>query len=384
MTSYRARIHGRFSNQMKMMKARLRKYLSGILAGLLGLAIFAVLAEIALRFAPVCESVYSMPTNSKSPLYRCQPNQSVFLSAYWDFALQNRVQVNNEGFVSDLNYNSNDHRPLLALVGDSYVEALWVPWKETLAGRLHQHYAPQQRVYAFSKSGAPLSQYLVYARYTQDHYRPEAMIIVIVGNDFDQSLPHYRHNPGFHQFVKDSRGDWQLKLTDYSVGTGLNLARQSALARYLIINVGIQNLHHQLRYSLNPQHYARDKSSIGNHQRIADSKPVVDAFLQRIPEAAGLPPGRIMFIFDAIRPDIYDDAAFAASKDTYHGVMREYFMQQATAAGFPFIDLQIEFRDHYARHGRRLEFEVDPHWNSLGHQVVGEAVLKSGFWERLP
>nr|HQU74100.1 hypothetical protein [Calditrichia bacterium] len=166
----------------------------GILLSLITFLALLLAAEIAFRFTPVCDSVYSTTTTAADTVYRCRPNREVFLSAFWNFAMQNKVRVNNAGFVSDLAFDADDPRPLLAVVGDSYVEALWVPWPESLAGRLHQALSPDYRVYAISKSGSPMSQYLVYAQFARDTYQPAALVVVIIDNDFDQSLPRYKHN----------------------------------------------------------------------------------------------------------------------------------------------------------------------------------------------
>ena len=48
------------------------------------------------------------------------------------------------------------------------------PHAETLQGRLAADVEGRGRVYSFAASGAPLSQYLVWAEYAREHYAPEA------------------------------------------------------------------------------------------------------------------------------------------------------------------------------------------------------------------
>jgi len=52
---------------------------------------------------------------------------------------------NNAGFVDDQDYNASYEQPLLAIVGDSYVEAAMVSYVETLHGRLADQLAPRAR-----------------------------------------------------------------------------------------------------------------------------------------------------------------------------------------------------------------------------------------------
>jgi hypothetical protein len=70
--------------------------------------------------------------------------------------------------VNDQNYDPSTDTPLMAVIGDSYVEALMVPYEQTIQGRLSQRVPSHNRVYSFAASGAALSQYLAYAMYAKD------------------------------------------------------------------------------------------------------------------------------------------------------------------------------------------------------------------------
>ena len=45
----------------------------------------------------------------------------------------------------------------------------------------------------------------------------------------------------------------------------------------------------------------------------------------------------------------------------------------------PFLDLQKTFADDYARRGERFEFSYDWHWNRLGNELVGKAIVRMLF-----
>ena len=96
----------------------------------------------------------------------------------WNFSIVNRVHINNAGFVNDRDYEAGETTPLLAVIGDSYVHAPMVSYPDTLHGRLSAAIEGRGRVYSFAASGAPLSQYLVWARHASDIYRPDAMVFV--------------------------------------------------------------------------------------------------------------------------------------------------------------------------------------------------------------
>ena len=98
----------------------------------------------------------------------------------------------------------------MAIVGDSYIEAAMVPSDETAAARLGRAVGDKGRVYSFGASGAALSQYLAYAKYVKEVFRPDGLVVTVVGNDFDESLLRYKRAPGFHYFSQDGNGELQL------------------------------------------------------------------------------------------------------------------------------------------------------------------------------
>src|SRR5204862_6071710 len=203
--------------------------------------VFCLLAaEIALRFLPVSTGLRSMPVTAADPVLRFTSNRPFTNSLGWNFHNVVRGRVNNAGFVNDQDY-ARDGLPLIAVIGDSFIEAQMVPYAASLQGRLAAALKDKFRVYSFAGSGAPLSQYLIWAGYAVREYGARAVVINVVGNDFDESLSAYRIGPGFWQYAPDASGVLQLRLNPHQAGTLISLARHSALARYFIINLGVQN-----------------------------------------------------------------------------------------------------------------------------------------------
>jgi hypothetical protein len=91
-----------------------------------------VLLEVVLRFLPVSDYTYPQPVNDKSPVAKVLPNREMMYSKGWKFLYRNKVRVNNDGFINDLDYHVDDKERLVAIVGDSYIEALMVPYTATM------------------------------------------------------------------------------------------------------------------------------------------------------------------------------------------------------------------------------------------------------------
>lgn len=367
--------------------SRRRDLLLSLLLSLVSVAVCLLAAEIVLRFMPVSTGLRSLPVSAADPVLRYAPDRPFVNSLGWDFHNVVRGRVNNAGFVNDQDY-VRDGAPLLAVIGDSFIEAQMVAYPETLQGRLARTLGGKFRVYSFAGSGAPLSQYLIWAGYAVREYGARAVIINVVGNDFDGNLSAYKIGPGFWQFAADPDGTLRLRLNPHETGTLISLARHSALARYLIINLGIQNKLFGIRAigelifgkPANAQpRYAGNTDASADQKRVADSAAGIDAFFRDLPERVGLPPERVLFTLDGFR---YGPAAQALA-GTYFDLMRRALMEKAAAKGYDVIDLDTRFIPRHARTGESFEFYDDNHWNAAGHEVAAQAVMESKLLARL-
>jgi len=358
-----------------------------LLLSLISIVVCLLAAEIVLRFLPVSTGLRSMPVTAADPVLHFTPNRPFVNSLGWTMHNLVHGRVNNAGFVNDQDY-VRDGLPLIAVVGDSFIEAQMVAYPESLQGRLAAALKDKFRIYSFAGSGAPLSQYLIWAGFAVKEYGARAVVINVVGNDFDESLAAYRIGPGFWQYVPDSNGVLQLKLNPHQAGTLISLARHSALARYFIINLGVQNRLFGIRWlgemifgkPANAQpRYAGNTDASTDEKRVRDSLAAIDAFLRDVPEHVGLPPDRVLFTLDGFR---YADAA-QAGQGTYFDLMRRAFVEKAAAKGYDVIDLDTRFIPRHARTGESFEFYDDNHWNAAGHDVAFEAVMASKLLARL-
>jgi hypothetical protein len=341
--------------------------------------------EIALRFLPVSDGLRGGPVSADNPAYRFEPNRHLRWSKGWNFSLVNEIRTNNYGFISDVDYDPAGTSPLLAVIGDSFVEAAMVPYDRTTTGILGQAVDGRGRVYSFGASGAALSQYLAYAAYVRNEFNPAGMIIVIAGNDFDESLMKYRHYPGFHYFVETAEGGLQLRRLDRSVPRWKDFVVSSAVGRYIVMNLEAGNVVERLEHRM-AAFFGNDRSFVGNVDaaaepgRLMDSRQAVDAFLHLLPSMSRLAPHRIALVIDAPRPEIYSTSRLQAAQTSFFEKMRRYLIDQASAKGFEIIDLEKVFLLDYQRRGLRFEHPHDYHWNATGHEVVAEAIRRSSVY----
>ena len=104
-----------------------------LLLSLISIVVCLLAAEIVLRFLPVASGLRSMPVNAANPVLRFSPNRALVYSLGWNFHTVVRGRVNNAGYVNDQDY-VREGPPLIAVIGNSFIEAQMVPYAETLQG----------------------------------------------------------------------------------------------------------------------------------------------------------------------------------------------------------------------------------------------------------
>jgi hypothetical protein len=358
-----------------------RELMLNVLTVVVTIVVCLLAAEMVLRLLPVASSLRTLAVTPQSPVFRFTPNRDFVYSRDWDFILTNRGRVNNAGFVNNQDYRKDDPVPLLAVVGDSMIEASMVPYPHTLQGRLAKALEGKTRVYSFAASGAPLSQYLIWARHAVQDYGAQALLINVVGNDFDESHSAYATRPGFWHYVPDTNQQLNLRLFEYRPSLLGRVAVSSALGRYVIFNLQAGAAWISLKQflfggpAMAENRYAGNTAANAGVERLRRSLAAVDAFFRDLPSYAGLPPSRILFVVDGLR---YPDVA-AAAAGTYFDRMRRALLEKAASLGYATIDLDPHFFEHHRRTGERMEFVSDAHWNSTGHGVAFNAVMVSRF-----
>jgi hypothetical protein len=347
---------------------------------LIGLAFALVLLELIFQLLPVPDKIDRVPVNRAQPYAHLPKNSVLHHSLGWNFYQRTSKRINNYGYASDVDY-SRGARPDLIVVGDSYVEAMQVANARTITGVLNSH-APGG-AYNVAVSGAPLSQYLAFAGWSVSEFEPRALVFVVVGNDFDESLCDLRPHEGMHCVTLRDGADLEL-IPSRGDSTIRSLAKSSALLRYVVFNLGFNwrlPLGRLMPSEVADQRYVGNTSSDTDPERMAKSKAVVDYFLKELPGRAGDTP--VIFVIDGMRPNLYSSETMAAARGSYFDLMREYFKDQAVRFGHEVIDMQSVFEDHYRTHGKRFEFPTDGHWNELAHDLAAQQVLASRTYQRV-
>ena len=113
------------------------KFLKNGLVLLGSLCFILLLLEIVFRFLPVRSVLHTDVLNDAKPIPSYLANERGVWSRDWNFSIVNTLQTNNLGFVNPQDYVKTDN-PVVAVIGDSFVEAAMVTGPRGVSRRVNE------------------------------------------------------------------------------------------------------------------------------------------------------------------------------------------------------------------------------------------------------
>ena len=271
----------------------------------------------------------------------------------------------------------------IAVIGDSYVEALQVNYDESLAEQLENALGRERfEVYRFGISGAPLSQYLHIMRQEVAAYQPDLVVVILIHNDFNES---YQRAPG----VVFASSFLKIKIENHAVVAEMlpkpipkrwhiALKERSATWRYLA-------LRHQLRFQLLRDLFLEsdreavyqaniDISSLDENR--VDNELAADYIFREMQQWTNEHGAKLLLAMDGDRDAIHQGAASDASNGVGPLSLNSLAKHVAQQHGIHFLDLHPIFKDDFAKNHQMFNFDRDGHWNVYGHRVAAQAIFQ--------
>jgi hypothetical protein len=266
-----------------------------------------------------------------------------------------RWRVNNEGWNSPIDYTpGGDATRRIAVIGDSYVEALQVDIDESYP-------------------------YLHMARHVMRRFAPDVLVLNLVHNDFLESFADLPDGEGGVQWLRVRREQGRLEevppAPDYSASEyspAKRWLKASASVRYLYYNLAIEKL---WRVSDAADGAAAEVSYNGNvavgavHRQAGLIGEVVEYVFAAL--RVEYPELRVIVILDAPRPGIYT----VSDSATDLGFIGDIVGAAARDHGFDFLNLDGPMRSEFAATHVRFESDFDGHWDRRGHRFVADRLL---------
>ena len=316
-------------------------------------------------------------------LIRYVPNQTGIYRVRDEIAA--RFSINQQGWNSAIpSYaaGKDPTRRRIAIIGDSYVEALQVPYDRSLAASFKDRMADASRpveVYRFAISGAPLSHYLYMLEHEVVRDAPDVVVIVLVHNDFDESIQATsgRYVSSFMRVgLKDGVVDHEIAPSPYRE-TWRDWVRQLATVRYLYYRQQVSPI--ALRRLIFPEARAaaeRFEANIDVERvlsRRSEITAAVDYIFGRIETLSAENGFDVLLVMDANRTALYQ-----GRKASDGGASELNILARTLAArhGLAFLDLTDAFTQDWRAHRAHFEFASDGHWNERGHRLAGDEIAR--------
>jgi hypothetical protein len=353
----------------------------------------ALLLGSIVLFLAFCEGVLFrfllLPSGAPPNVYvdglvRLQPGSMGVWRVGDDVAGRFRVNAQgwNSGHASYARTPPPEGVERIAIIGDSFVEALQVDYDASLAELLERAGAGRIQVYRFGVSGAPLSQYLLMARQVARLYRPDVIVLVLVHNDFIESYANVpgRYTSSFLKFrMKEGEVAEEIAPVPYQAGWR-DWLRQTATLRYLYYRRKLtpETVLAQLpAVSGQPSGAPAYQANVALSPLLAERENITGATryalgqFRRLAEEYRFRP---LVIMDGDRRAIeaeMDSAPLYREGALWLNAMAK---EAAQAEGITFIDLQAAFEADWRAHHQPLSFVSDNHWNARGHAIAAQAL----------
>jgi hypothetical protein len=324
--------------------------------------------EVTLRFLPTRGGAFAADPAPDWPAHRLIPHSEYTFSAAWNFRNVRHGVTNNMGYVAPFDYVAGMRG--IAVIGDSYIEALMNSYSNTLQGQLAGELNHRQPILNFGMSGAEMPDYLGIASMVTSRFDFAWVVILIDKGDFTGG---FAPGPGYFKWDAYQRPPIRL-VPELHRRWAVKLLRQLALVRYVR-----GNLRASLQHLLHSSTVNRTTRCMPGGLKAGDDR-LLQAFAAGVPQAFRVPPSRVILIFDADRAQIYTRNVGRTSMTcaTRDGTAREYLARTARALGENVIDMTPVFAAYINTTGERVDYSpIDSHWNAAGHRLAAMEVART-------
>jgi hypothetical protein len=356
-----------------------------VAAGLVlcSLILLACLLELVVfRFIFIPSDLPRLAATNAGEVLRFSPSQEGTYRVKNEISARFRINDRgwNSGHVS-YKHSSDSSRSLIAIIGDSYVEALQVDHTASVAEIL-EHQLTATDVYRFGLSGAPLSQYLFVYRREVEQFNPDHTIFLLVHNDFKESIVGSQTGLYTSSFAKwhlqrdGAIGQLQLPLSydPFSIAT---LIRSTNLYRYFVVRmrVNVSNLKRRVLKLLssdtppNSKHIA-NVDIFGLDDSLVEN--VATTFFEELELLAEETEGQFLVLMDGARGLDGKKCKNGGDRTIQH--MNNIVSETAKKHGIKFIDLSEAFYHAQCKKGLALRFKIDGHWTESAHTIAADII----------
>ena len=338
-----------------------------VLAAALGSALLLTALELALRLLPVQNGIAAGDPSIDWPTHRLIANVHYTYSDGWNLRNVHRGVTNNMGYVAPFAYVPGSQA--IAVVGNSFIEALMDRYQDTLQGQLAGQVRDAPAILNFGSSGATLPDYIGVGPMVSRRFHVRWVVILVVGGDF---IKGFAPPPGLFGWSAEDTPPVKLRPDDVRSDT-VRLIRSLAIVRYVR-----GNLEFDLRHFLHTSVKGAPQACVREGLRPGDLE-LITRYADGLPAAYGVAPSRVILVFDSDRAELYrtHGASTLSSCPTRDDLALRALAATAASRGEHVINLEPIFAAYFRATGRRLDYSpLDYHWNAVAHGLAAAQVAR--------
>lgn len=242
---------------------------------------------------------------------------------------------NAQGFRADADFDTAETRPVVALIGDSFVFGIGVNAESTMAAHLGRA-LPAVAVYNFALPGTGMDQIWLSLRHQASRYRPRLIVAGFIDEDFERSQTAFRARQNFTKPLFRLEAD-TLRPARFE-------DRPNVLFRLVE------------RHSALHQAWLVAWRNAGHERPVGDWWRLNGAIVRAMADDARRLGAPIVFV-----------------RMPRHVAMRDFrtFRELMAELAAPYLDLA----DPSVQRHSGLHFATDSHINDAGHRFVADALL---------
>jgi len=280
-----------------------------------------------------------------------------------------KYSINEQGWNSvHKTYHQEKVNSRIIVIGDSYVDALQVDVDKSFVSIMEEelsHFFPIE-VFGMGFYSSPLSQYLSIMR-DAISYSPDLIVVSLIHNDFDESLVKNQDQPYFLQF-ENINNEFIPREPQDTLSKVKRILSKSSIIRFIYVNLQLNTLFqratHGASFETNVDARLLDKDYIDNELR-----PLAHHIFREMQLLAWANDFNLLFIMDTSRERIYKN-----NPDL--NPLNKMVFSLTEEMGIDFIDLTALFKDDFSKNKNKFEFDIDAHWNTYTHELIGQYLSK--------
>jgi len=345
----------------------------------LGFLLTFLVLEAVFHLLPVETGRGRAPMVRFGPTTGASPGREFSFARDWKFTQLNRGKINSDGFIGEQDYPKTGAGEVIAVIGDSFVEAVMIPSVDTLHATIGDHLSQvaSDKVVGLGLSDAELATFHHFFERATEIWDLDFAVFVIGEGDLADAFEKY---PGRDSYVINGDSVELDPAETRKVPGGLvgRIAKRLRLGRYfgaqlLLTPSRIMSIIRQTELNRGwlSSLFVMQEEEIGDQIAVDKHKKVIEHFVAEIAKLKEQEGCGVLFVVHRALEDPF------ALKPKYDlGPLTQELVVAARNRRLPVLDIYPVLHRLSVEKGMRPRWLDDGHWTGEAYRAVGRRIAK--------